>query len=58
MKLENELYYYELELPGGEFYQSEEFEDYDECIASLKEMCEDYGIEYNENVGTVRSRIG
>ena len=54
----NELYCYELELPGGEFYQSEDFGDYDECIASMKEMCEDYGIEYNENVGTVRSRIG
>ena len=54
----NELYSYELELPGGEFYQSEEFTDYDECIASLKETCKDYGIEYNKDVGIVRSRIG
>ena len=54
----NELYFYELDLPGGEFYQSVEFTDYDECISSLKKMCKDYGIEYNKDVGTVRSRIG
>ena len=29
-----------------------------DIIASLKEMCEDYGIEYNKDVGTIRSRIG
>ena len=54
----NELFCFEIELPGGEFYQSEEFTDYDECIAALKEMCEDYGIEYNKDVGTIRSRMG
>ena len=29
-----------------------------DIIASLKEICKDYGIEYNKDVGTVRSRIG
>ena len=52
-----ELFSYELELPGCQFYQSGEFSDYDECIASLKETCEAYGIEYNNDVGTVRSRF-
>ena len=53
-----ELYSYELELPSGEYFQSGEFSDYDECIASLKKMCKDYGIEYSNDVGTVRSRLG
>ena len=53
-----ELYSYELELPDGDYYQSEEFTDYDECIADLKETCKDYGIEYNNDVGTVRTRLG
>lgn len=52
-----ELFSYELELPGERFYQSGDFSDYDECIASLKETCEAYSIEYSNDVGTVRSRL-
>lgn len=44
----NKTYHFEIPNIGCELYVSDEYDTIEECVSECKDICEEYGVDYND----------